>query len=78
MSTYDPTLDGASAFIPVQAEDGKFSVRRLKYGEPLPVIELGDLSASDAEDQAHDKNKAEGIAPYVWWAIAERLKNADV
>ncbi len=70
--------EGSSAFIPVEAEDGKFEVRRVKYGKSVPKTLNGSLSFSDAEDLARERNQREGIPSQVWWAIAERLKNADV
>lgn len=71
-------LKGTSAFIPVEAENGKFAVRRVKYGDPLPRVVKGRLAFSDAEDLAYARNKRARIPSEIWCAIAERLKNANV
>lgn len=72
------SLEGRSAFLPVEAEDGGFTVSVVKYGNPLPVVPCGVLSFGEAEAEALKQNEAAGIPAEVWWAIAERLKNADV
>jgi hypothetical protein len=68
----------ASAFIPIEAENGRFMVRRLKYREAAPRIFMGQLTFRQAEKKALDRNRKAGIPDQVWWKIGEWLKNADV
>lgn len=68
----------ASAFIPIEAENGRFVVRRLKHHQAAPRILMGQLTFSQAEDLALLRNRQAGIPDQVWWQIGEWLKNADV
>jgi hypothetical protein len=67
-----------SAFIPIEAENGRFVVRRLKYHQAAPRILMGQLAFSQAEDLALLRNRKAGIPDHVWWQVGEWLKNADV
>jgi hypothetical protein len=67
------------AFIPVEAEDGRFTTVMAGIKDSAPRVERGRFkSFSRAELEALRRNKAAGIPARIWWAVAERLKNADV
>lgn len=76
--TVEVELSGKSAFVPLEARNGRYVVRRLVYGEAPPTVVRGRLTFSQAESQALRRNRKAGIQNEVCWWIAERIKNADV
>lgn len=67
----------ASAFIPIEAENGRFAVRRLKRHQAAPRILMGRLTFGQAEKKALVRNRKAGVPDHVWWQIGEWLKDAD-
>jgi hypothetical protein len=72
------SLDGKSAFVPVEAEDGRFVIRKLRHRTRPPAFLRGRMTFRQAEAIAFARNKKAGIPSSVWWGIGEYIKNADV